>query len=151
MSDDSDDPVMQLLATQRAVLGAVENLANQMEAMQAKVDAMSGVLAQLAAGSAAEAVPVAKGGPSRGRTIGDRFRAATPEEAASDPQLAAAQAQVMAMGELARVQFPDHPHMPEMVRKAGREQIARLLDAGKAIKPIQALEHSIETSRSHSR
>jgi hypothetical protein len=46
MSDDSDDPVMQLLATQRAVLGAVENLANQVEAMPSKVDAMSGVLAQ---------------------------------------------------------------------------------------------------------
>ncbi len=34
------DPVMALLATQRAVLAAVENLAGQVEAMQAKVDAM---------------------------------------------------------------------------------------------------------------
>lgn len=37
MSDDSDDPVMALLATQRAVLAAVENLAGQVEAMQGKV------------------------------------------------------------------------------------------------------------------
>ncbi|MFK4794938.1 hypothetical protein [Sphingobium sp. ZW T5_29] len=133
MSDESDDPVMQLLATQRAVLGAVENLANQVEAMQAKVDAMSGVLAQLVAGSVGAAVPATKGGTDRGMTVGDRFRAATPDEAAADPELAAAQAQVMAMEELARVQFPDRPHMPEMVRRAGREQIARLLDKGDTI------------------
>lgn len=42
----------------------------------------------------------------------------------------------MAMEELARVQFPDHPHMPEMVCKAGLEQIARLLDQGKEIRPV---------------
>jgi len=71
MSDDSDDPVMQLLATQRAVLGAVENLANQVEAMQAKVDAMSAVLAQLVGGSAANTVPATKGGADPAMTIGD--------------------------------------------------------------------------------
>ena len=134
MSDDSDDPVMALLATQRAVLAAVENLAGQVEAMQGKVDAMGETLAQLVAGSADDTVPATKGGADRAMTIGDRFRAATPDEAASDPQLAAAQAQVMAMEELARIQFPDHPHMPEMVRQAGREQIARLLDKGVAIR-----------------
>lgn len=57
--DDSDDPVMALLATQRAVLSAVENLACQVEAMQAKVDAMSGVLAQLVADSASDTASAA--------------------------------------------------------------------------------------------
>jgi len=134
MSDDSDDPVMALLATQRAVLAAVENLAGQVEAMQGKVDAMGGVLAKLVADSPTDTTKFAKGGADSVMTIGDRFRGATPDEAASDPQLAAAQAQVMAMGELARVQFPHHPHMPELVRRAGREQIAKLLDAGKSIR-----------------
>lgn len=133
MSDDNDDPVMALLATQRAVLAAVENLAGQIEAMQGKMDAMNGVLAKFVADSPTDTATLAKGGVDRVMTIGDRFRDATPDEAASDPQLAAAQAQVMAMEELARVQFPDHPHMPELVRRAGREQIARLLDAGKSI------------------
>ena len=50
--DDSDDPVMALLATQRAVLAAVENLAGQIETMQGKVDAMGETLAQLVAGTA---------------------------------------------------------------------------------------------------
>lgn len=134
MSDDSDDPVMALLATQRAVLAAVENLAGQIEVMQGKVDAMGSVLAKLVADSPPDTTKFAEGGADRGMTIGDRFRCATPDEAASDPQLAAAQAQVMAMGELARAQFPDHPHMPELVRRAGREQIAKLLDAGKSIR-----------------
>lgn len=138
MSDDSDDPVMALLATQRAVLAAVENLAGQVEAMKGKVDAMNGVLAQLVADGTDEAVskrtPASKGGADPLLTLGDKFRRATPEEAAADPVLAVAQAQVMAMEELARVQFPDHPHMPELVRRAGREQIARLLDNGKSIR-----------------
>ena len=77
--DDSDDPVMALLATQRAVLAAVENLAGQVEAMQAKVDAMGETLAQFVAGSAGAA---AGGGADRVMTLGDRFRAATAEEAA---------------------------------------------------------------------
>lgn len=38
MSDDNDDPVMALLATQRAVLAAVENLASQMERCRATGD-----------------------------------------------------------------------------------------------------------------
>ncbi len=95
MSDDSDDPVMALLATQRAVLAAVENLAGQVEAMQGKVDAMSGVLAQLVAGSVGEAAPAAKGGADRRPTLGDRFRAATTEEAVRDPALQNAQSQYL--------------------------------------------------------
>ena len=75
MSDDSDDPVMALLATQRAVLAAVENLAGQVEAMQAKVDTMSEKLAQLVAGSAGLAEA---GGADRVPTLGDRFRTAYP-------------------------------------------------------------------------
>jgi hypothetical protein len=50
MNDNSDDPVMALLATQRAVLAAVENLAGQVQAMQSKVDATGEKLAQLVAG-----------------------------------------------------------------------------------------------------
>ena len=46
MNDNSDDPVMALLATQRAVLAALENLAGQVEAMQSKVDAMGETLAR---------------------------------------------------------------------------------------------------------
>jgi hypothetical protein len=151
MSDDSDDPVMALLATQRAVLAAVENLAGQVEAMQAKVDAMGGVLAQLVAGSAADTVPATKGGADRAVTIGDRFRAATPDEAAADFELAAAQEQLAVIEDAARQQFANQPHMLDLVRKEGREQLAKLLDAGKTIEPIKGLEHPIETSRSRSR
>lgn len=133
MSDDSDDPVMQLLATQRAVLGAVENLANQVEAMQAKVDAMSDVLAQLVAGAA---VPATKGGADRGMTIGDRFRAATPDEAAADPELAAAQAQLAVMETVICRTLADNPDAIERVRAEGREQLAKLLDQGKKIRTV---------------
>lgn len=132
--DDSDDPVMALLATQRAMLAAVENLANQVEAMQGKVDAMGEALAQLVAGNVVAAVPATKGGADRAVTIGDRFRAATPDEAAADPELAAAQAQLVVMEEVARVQFAGQPHMLDLVRKEGREQLAKLLDAGKIIR-----------------
>lgn len=135
MSDDSDDPVMQLLATQRAVLGAVENLANQVEAMQSKMDAMSAVLAQLVAGSGAGTVPATKGGADRAMTIGDRFRAATPDEAAADPELAAAQAQLTAMDAVIRTTLAGNPDAIERVRAEGREQIAKLLDQGKQIRP----------------
>ena len=84
MSEDNDDPVMALLATQRAVLAAVENLVGQVEAMQGKVDAMGETLAQLVAGSAGVAV---KGGASRTPSLGDKYRRATGAEAERDPQL----------------------------------------------------------------
>lgn len=87
MNEDSDDPVMALLATQRAVLAAVENLASQVEAMQGKVDAMGETLAQLIAGSAG----TSGAGVGRMLTLGDRFRQATDKEAAADPALRAAQ------------------------------------------------------------
>jgi muconolactone delta-isomerase len=147
MSDDSDDPVMQLLATQRAVLGAVENLANQVEAMQAKVDAMSETLAQLVAGSVGAAVPAAKGGPDRAMTFGDRFRAATADEAAADPELAAAQAQLAVMETVIRRTLADNPDAIERVRAEGREQLARLLDQGKTIIRINHLEKIKERGR----
>ncbi|MDT7532122.1 hypothetical protein OVY48_01480 [Sphingobium sp. SA2] len=83
MSDDSDDPVMALLATQRAVLAAVENLAGQVETMQGKVDAMGKTLAQFVAGTAG----ASGGGVGRVLTLGDRFREATAEQAARDPEL----------------------------------------------------------------
>lgn len=134
MSDDSDDPVMQLLATQRAVLGAVENLANQVEVMQSKLD---GVLAQLVVGSAGADVPATKGGADRAKTIGDRFRAATPGEAAADPELAAAQAQLAVIETIIRRTLADDPDAIERVRAEGREQLAKHLDAGRIIRPPQ--------------
>lgn len=135
MSDDNDDPVMALLATQRAVLAAVENLAGQVEVMQGKVDAMSGVLARLVAGSVAETVPATKGGADRTMTIGDRFRTATAEEAAADPELASAQAQLAVMETVIRRTLADNPEAIERVRAEGREQLAKHLDAGKTIRP----------------
>ena len=93
--DDSDDPVMALLATQRAVLAAVENLAGQVEAMQAQVDAMGETLAQLVAAGTAGA---SGGGVDRVMTLGNRFRAATAEEAAPVAQQPAATAPTDAAG-----------------------------------------------------
>ena len=98
MSDDSDDPVMALLATQRAVLAAVENLANQVEAMQGKVDAMGETLAQLVAGTAG----ASSAGVGRALTLGDRFRQATDKEAAADPELRAAQGNYMVAQAIAK-------------------------------------------------
>src|SRR3546814_11193779 len=79
--DDSDDPVMALLATQRAVLAAVENLAAQVEAMQGQLGVMAEAIDRLT-GDQASAAP--KGAPvSRGA----RFRIATGPEADGDPEL----------------------------------------------------------------
>lgn len=144
MSDDSDDPVMALLATQRAVLAAVENLAGQIEAMQGKVDAMGETLAQLVAGSVGASVSATKGGEDRAMTIGDRFRAATPDEAAADPELAAAQAQLAVMETVIRRSLVDNPDAIERVRAEGREQLARLLDQGKTIRrqTVEPITHA---------
>ena len=128
MSDDSDDPVMQLLATQRAVLGAVENLANQVEAMQAKVNAMSGVLAQLVAGSAGAAVA---GGANRVPTLGDRFRAATAEEAARDPALYAAYTHYAVAQVIAKNLHRDDPILAEQEAARSLGWIADQLDQGR--------------------
>jgi hypothetical protein len=65
--------------------------------------------------------------------IGDRFRVATPDEAAADPELAGAQAQMAAIEEAARKQFAGQPHMLDLVQKKGREHIANLLDEGKEV------------------
>jgi len=135
MSDDSDDPVMQLLATQRAVLGAVENLANQVEAMQSKVDAMSGVLAQLVAGSAGAAVA---GGANRVPTLGDRFRAATAEEAARDPALYAAYTHYLVAQAIAQNLHRDNPVMAEQEMARARGWIADQLDQGRQFDMAQA-------------
>jgi hypothetical protein len=135
MSDDNDDPVMQLLATQRAVLGAVENLANQAEAMQAKVDAMSGVLAQLVAGSAGAAVA---GGANRVPTLGDRFRAATAEEAARDPALYAAYTHYLVAQAIAQNLHRDNPVMAEQEMARARGWIADQLDQGRQFDMAQA-------------
>lgn len=147
--DDSDDPVMALLATQRAVLAAVENLAGQIDMMQGKVDAMGDTLAQLVAGSAGATVPATKGGADRAMTIGDRFRAATPGEAAADPELAAAQAQLAMMDTVIRRTLVGNLDAIERVRAEGREQIAKLLDQGKEIRPIS--KGTIQESRERSR
>ncbi|QNE33655.1 hypothetical protein F1C10_16255 (plasmid) [Sphingomonas sp. NBWT7] len=126
--DDSDDPVMALLATQRAMLAAVENLANQVEAMQAKVDAMSGVLAQLVAGSADAAVV---GGADRVPTLGERFRHATAEEAARDPALYAAYTHYVVAQAIAQNLHRGNPVMAEQEAVRARGWIADQLDQGR--------------------
>lgn len=128
MSDDSDDPVMALLATQRAVLAAIENLAGQVEAMQGKVDAMSGVLAQLIAGTVDAAVA---GGADRVSSLGDRFRTATAEEAARDPVLYAAYTHYAVAQAIAKNLHRDNPILAEQEAARAREWIADQLDRGR--------------------
>lgn len=131
MSDDSDDPVMALLATQRAVLAAVENLAAQVEAMQAKVDAMGETLAQLVAGTTnASGV-----GVGRERTLGDRFRAATDEEAAADPELRPAQGNYIVAQAIAKGLNKGDPDGAARDTAHAREWIADQLDRGRVFRP----------------
>lgn len=130
--DDSDDPVMALLATQRAVLAAVENLAGQVEAMQAKVDAMGETLAHLVAGSTGAAVT---GGADPVMTLGDRFRAATAEEAARDPELRAAQGNYMVAQAIAKGLNKGDPDGAARDAAQAREWIADQLDRGRVFEP----------------
>ena len=146
MSDDSDDPVMALLATQRAVLAAVENLASQVEAMHGKVDIMSGVLARLVATDTAEAAPVAKGGADRPMTLGDRFRAATPDEAARDPELRHAQAFMEGAEAIARKKWSDMATIEKAVMLA-RTEVAVMLDDGRPIPVLQVRETARDRER----
>lgn len=121
MSDDSDDPVMALLATQRAVLAAVENLAGQVEAMQ-------GMLAQLVAGSAGAAVA---GGIDRIPTLGDRFRNATGKAAAADPALRAAYSHYVVSQVIAQQLHRNDSAMVDQETKQARDWIADQLDQGR--------------------
>jgi len=131
MSDDSDDPVMALLATQRAVLAAVENLAGQVEAMQGKVDAMGETLAQLVAGSAG----ASGAGVDRVLTLGDRFRAATNKEAAADPELQAAQGNYMVARAIANGLNKGDAEGAARDAANAREWIADQLDRGRVFAP----------------
>lgn len=133
MSDDSDDPVMALLATQRAVLAAVENLAGQVEAMQSKVDAMGDTLAQLVAGSAG----VSGAGVGRALTLGDRFRQATDKEAAADPELRAAQGNYMVAQAIAKGLNKSDPDGAARDAARAREWIADQLDRGRVFEPAK--------------
>lgn len=133
MSDDSDDPVMALLATQRAVLAAVENLASQVEAMQGKVDAMGETLAQLVAGSAG----AAGAGVGRDLTLGDRFRQATDKEAAADPALRAAQGNYMVAQAIAKGLNKGDPDGTARDAARAREWIADQLDRGRVFEPAK--------------
>ncbi len=121
MDDDSDDPVMALLATQRAMLAAIENLAGQIEAMQ-------GTLAQLVAGSAGAA---AAGGSGRVPTLGERFRDATAAEAAADPALYAAYTHYVVAQVIAKNLHRDNPVMAEQETAQARGWIAAQLDRGR--------------------
>lgn len=129
--DDSDDPVMALLATQRAVLAAVENLAGQVETMQAKVDAMGEMLAQLVVGSAG----TAGAGVGRVLTLGDRFRQATDKEAAADPELRSAQGNYIVAQAIANRLHKGDPE--SVARESARvhEWIADQLDQGRVFEP----------------
>lgn len=133
MSDDSDDPVMALLATQRAVLAAVENLAGQVEAMQAKVDTMSEILAQLVAGSAG----ASGAGVGRALTLGDRFRQATDKEAAADPELRAAQGNYMVAQAIAKGLSKGDAEGAARDAAQAREWIANQLDQGRVFEPAK--------------
>ena len=128
MNDNSDDPVMALLATQRAVLAALENLAGQVEAMQSKVDAMGETLAQRVAGSAG-----ASG--SRAVSLGDRFRAATAEQAARDPELRLAQGNYRVAEAIARGLNKGDPEGAARDAAHAREWIADQLDRGRVFGP----------------
>ena len=131
MSDDSDDPVMALLATQRAVLAAVENLAGQVEAMQGKVDAMGETLAQLVAGTAG----ASGGGVGRVLTLGDRFRQATNKEAAADPELRTAQENYRVAEAIAKGLNKGDPEGAARDAAHAREWIADQLDRGRVFAP----------------
>lgn len=131
MSDDNDDPVMALLATQRAVLAAVENLAGQVEAMQGKVDAMGEMLAQLVAGTAG----ASGAGVGRVLTLGDRFRAATTEQAARDPELRAAQGNYIVAQAIANRLHKGDPEGVARENARVREWIADQLDRGRVFEP----------------
>lgn len=133
MDDDSDDPVMALLATQRAVLAAVENLAGQVEAMQIKVDAMGETLAQLVAGSAG----ASGAGVGRALTLGDRFRQATDKEAAADPDLRAAQGNYMVAQAIAKGLNKGDPDGAAREIARVREWIADQLDRGRVFEPAK--------------
>ena len=127
MSDDNDDPVMALLATQRAVLAAVENLAGQVEAMQGKVDAMGETLAQLVAGTAG----ASGAGVGRVMTLGDRFRAVSAEEAVADPELRAAYTHYVVAQAIAQNLHRDNPVMAEQEAAQARSWIADQIDQGR--------------------
>lgn len=133
MSDDSDDPVMALLATQRAVLAAVENLAGQVEAMQSKVDAMGETLAQLVAGG----VGASGAGVGRVLTLGDRFRQATDKEAAANPELRAAQGNYMVAQAIAKGLNKGDPDGAAREIARVREWIADQLDRGRVFEPAK--------------
>lgn len=128
MDDDSDDPVMALLATQRAVLAAVENLAGQVEAMQGKVDAMGETLARLVAGTAGAAVP---GGVDRVPTLGDRFKATTGKEAIADPALRAAYSHYVVAQVIAQQLHRNDPAMADQESRKAQFWIADQLDQGR--------------------
>ncbi len=130
MSDDSDDPVMALLATQRAVLAAVENLAGQVEAMQGKVNAMGETLAQLVAGASGAGV-------GRELTLGDRFRQATDKEAAADPALRAAQGNYMVAQAIAKGLNKGDPDGTARDAARARDWIADQLDRGRVFEPAK--------------
>ena len=124
--DDSDDPVMALLATHRAVLAAVENLAGQIEAMQGKVDAMGETLAHLVAGSV---------GVGRVLTFGNRFRQATDKEAAADPDLRMAQGNYRVAQAIAKGLNKGDPEGAARDVARAREWIADQLDRGRVFEP----------------
>ncbi len=110
----------------------MENLAGQVEAMQAKVDAMRETLAQLVARSAGAAVA---GGVGRVMTLGDRFRAATAEEAARNPELRAAQGNYMVAQAIAKGLNKGDPDGAARDAAQAREWIADQLDRGQVFEP----------------
>lgn len=129
---DSDDPVMALLATQRAVLAAVENLAAQVEAIQGQLGVMAEALDRLT-GDQASTAP--KGAPV---SLGARFRSASGDEAANDPDLQNAYRHYRVAKHLAqRLNTTDPAAIAADVARA-HAWIADQLDKGRVFDPVKS-------------
>ena len=130
--DDSDDPVMALLATQRAVLAAVENLAAQVEAMQGQLGVMAEAIDRLT-GDQASAAP--KGAPV---SLGARFRIATGPEADADPELQNAYRHYRLAKHLAETLNRNDPAVIAADVARAHDWIADQLDKGRVFDPLKS-------------
>lgn len=132
--DDSDDPVMALLATQRAVLAAVENLAAQIEAMQGQLGVMAEAIDRLTtnqASTAPKSAPV---------SLGARFRIASGPEADADPELQNAYRHYRLAKHLAETLNRNDPTVIAADVARAHAWIADQLDKGRVFDPLKSRE-----------
>lgn len=130
--DDSDDPVMALLATQRAVLAAVENLAAQVEVMQGQLGVMAEAIDRLTSNQASAAP---KGAPV---SLGARFRIATGPEADADPELQNAYRHYRLAKHLAETLNRGDPAAIALDVGRAHDWIADQLDKGRLFDPLKS-------------